>query len=88
MSVQRDVAAVEPALMLRNALLAFRCLVIPRGHVADHATCTIARCAPFTRLIEQVRHGIVDADPSVRAFNIGVNSGRIAGKRCSTRTII
>jgi hypothetical protein len=27
------------------------------------------------RLIEQVRQKTMDADPSVRAFNIGVNSG-------------
>jgi diadenosine tetraphosphate (Ap4A) HIT family hydrolase len=32
------------------------------------------------RLIEQVRERIVDADPSVRAFNIGVNSGPLAGQ--------
>ena len=58
-------------------------LVIPRRHVVDYFDLHDSEVRAMHRLIEQVRQGIVDADPSVRAFNIGVNSGPLAGQSVS-----
>jgi diadenosine tetraphosphate (Ap4A) HIT family hydrolase len=55
-------------------------LVIPRPHVADYFELHDSEVRAMHRLIEQVRQRIVDGDPSVRAFNIGVNSGLLAGQ--------
>jgi ATP adenylyltransferase len=54
--------------------------VIPRRHVADYFELHDSEVRALHRLIEQVRQGIADSDPSVRAFNIGVNSGHLAGQ--------
>ena len=55
-------------------------LVIPCRHVVDYFDLHDSEVRAMHRLIEQVRQRIVDADPSVRAFNIGMNSGSSAGQ--------
>jgi ATP adenylyltransferase len=55
-------------------------LVIPRRHVVDYFDLHDSEVRAMHRLLEKVRMGIVGADPSVRAFNIGVNSGPLAGQ--------
>jgi ATP adenylyltransferase len=64
----------------RHPVTPLHSLVIPRRHVVDYFDLHDSEVRAIHRLIEQVRVGIVDSDSSVRAFNIGVNSGRIAGQ--------
>lgn len=79
---QRVVAsnALAVAIDDRHPVTPLHSLVIPRRHVADYFDLHDSEVRAVHRLIEQVRQRIVDRDPSVRAFNIGVNSGPLAGQ--------
>jgi ATP adenylyltransferase len=79
---QRIVASNTLAVAIhdRHPVTPLHSLVIPRRHVVDYFDLHDSEVRAIHRLIEQVRVGIVDSDSSVRAFNFGVNSGRIAGQ--------
>lgn len=64
----------------KSPVTALHTLILPRRHVASyfdlHAT---ERCA-INELLDRVRREIVQADPSVAGFNIGINVGEAAGQ--------
>jgi diadenosine tetraphosphate (Ap4A) HIT family hydrolase len=54
--------------------------VLPRRHVESYFDLGQAEINAANQLLEKLRQSIVDTDPSVEGFNIGVNSGEAAGQ--------
>ena len=55
-------------------------LVIPRRHVADYFDLLPAERADAETLLHRLRRAILEEDPSVTGFNVGVNCGASAGQ--------
>lgn len=55
-------------------------LVIPRRHFADYFEMTRAECEAVHDLLRVRRSQLLDEDPSILGFNIGVNPGEAAGQ--------
>ncbi len=55
-------------------------LVVPRRHVEQIFDLTDAEARDVWRLVQQVRRRLVDGDPTIEGFNVGVNSGEAAGQ--------
>lgn len=55
-------------------------LVIPRRHVPDLFHLTDEEVAEIWKLLKSVREVQSQADPSIRGYNLGVNSGPVAGQ--------
>lgn len=55
-------------------------LVIPKRHVEDYFDLSKDELRACNILLKYIRDDILKEDPSVGGFNIGVNSGAIAGQ--------
>jgi ATP adenylyltransferase len=55
-------------------------LIVPKRHVADLFDLEADELGDIWRLLNQIREDLGRADPEIRAFNIGVNSGPEAGQ--------
>lgn len=55
-------------------------LVIPKRHAEDFFALTDDEILACNQLILEVRQTILDQDPSVQGFNIGMNAGEVAGQ--------
>jgi diadenosine tetraphosphate (Ap4A) HIT family hydrolase len=55
-------------------------LIIPKRHVPDWFDTTEAETAAMNELLRTRREQLLDADPAIEGFNIGMNIGRIAGQ--------
>ncbi len=55
-------------------------LVIPRRHVADYFDLLPEERADAEALLRRLRQDILDEDPSVTGFNVGMNCGAAAGQ--------
>lgn len=55
-------------------------LVIPKRHAEDFFTLTEDEILACNQLILEVRQRILDQDPAVQGFNIGMNAGEVAGQ--------
>lgn len=83
-------AAPRDRLVAENALAyaitdAFPCtpfhaLVIPRRHVADDFDLSAEEVVACHELTKVVRAQVMAQDPTIKAFNVGVNAGAIAGQ--------
>ena len=58
----------------------FHTLFIPRRHVLTYFDLTLAERESIHQLIELQRKRILDQDPSIEGFNIGLNCGKAAGQ--------
>ena len=58
----------------------FHCLIIPKRHVKDYFDLNDNEVIACNSLIKQIKEEIILKDPSVNGFNIGVNSGVVAGQ--------
>ncbi len=58
----------------------YHALVIPRRHVTDFFTMTSRERRDAEALILSLKNDILQNDPSVTGFNIGVNCGEAAGQ--------
>jgi len=58
----------------------FHCLIIPKRHVKDYFDLSDNEVIACNNLIKKVKDEIILKDPSVKGFNIGTNSGAIAGQ--------
>ncbi|MDA9108631.1 HIT family protein [Candidatus Pelagibacter sp.] len=58
----------------------FHCLIIPKRHVKDYFDLSDNEVIACNKLIKKVKDKIISEDPSVKGFNIGTNSGAIAGQ--------
>ena len=55
-------------------------LVIPKRHADDYFALTTDEVLACDALVRQLRHDIQDNDLSVEGFNIGMNTGEVAGQ--------
>ncbi|MDR3682467.1 MAG: HIT family protein [Geothrix sp.] len=55
-------------------------LVIPHRHVEDFFGLTAEEREACAELIHRLRGDILEADPEVQGFSIGLNAGRVAGQ--------
>ena len=58
----------------------FHCLIIPKRHVRDYFDLSDDEVIACNNLIKQIKDEILSKDLSVKGFNIGTNSGVIAGQ--------
>ena len=56
------------------------CLIIPKRHVKDYFDLTEEEIVACDQLIKKIKKEIEINDASVKGFNIGTNSGKIAGQ--------
>ena len=56
------------------------CLIIPKRHVKDYFDLTDEEVVACNKLIVGIKKEIEIKDPTVKGFNIGTNSGKIAGQ--------
>lgn len=55
-------------------------LVIPKRHVPDYFDLSDTELSDCHELLRLMREEIQNQDPSVRAFNVGINAGKTAGQ--------
>ncbi len=55
-------------------------LVIPKRHAKTYFELTADEILACDSLIKQLREGILEQDPTVTGFNIGINAGECAGQ--------
>jgi len=55
-------------------------LIIPKRHVADYFSLTKDELLSCDALLKEVKSSIKAEDKSVKAFNVGINSGEAAGQ--------
>ena len=58
----------------------FHCLIIPKRHVKDYFDLSDEEVISCNTLIKKIKEEILLKDFSVKGFNIGTNSGAIAGQ--------
>ena len=55
-------------------------LIIPKRHVVDYFSLTEDELLSCDTLLKEIKNSIQAEDESVKAFNIGINSGEAAGQ--------
>ena len=55
-------------------------LIIPKRHVADYFSLTEDELLSCDALLKEIKNSIQAEDESLKAFNIGINSGEAAGQ--------
>ncbi len=58
----------------------YHCLIIPKRHIKDYFNLTKKEIIACYQLSIKIKKKILNKDSSVKGFNIGVNSGKIAGQ--------
>ena len=78
----RVIASNALAFAIRDAfpVTPLHALVIPHRHVADFFGLTPEEREACAELIHQLRRDILQEDPTVEGFNIGMNVGEMAGQ--------
>jgi diadenosine tetraphosphate (Ap4A) HIT family hydrolase len=78
----RVIASNDLAFAIRDAfpVTPLHALVIPQRHVADFFGLTSEEREACAELIHQLRRDILQEDPKVEGFNIGMNVGEMAGQ--------
>ena len=56
------------------------CLIIPKRHVSNYFDLTNEEIIACNDLIKLAKKEILNKDKTVEAFNIGINTGKIAGQ--------
>ena len=56
------------------------CLIIPKRHVKSYFDLTEDEIIACNHLIKKIKKKIEDKDRKVKGFNIGTNSGKVAGQ--------
>jgi ATP adenylyltransferase len=55
-------------------------LVLPKRHVRDYFDLVQPELNAIQSLLRATRSGLLDRDPTIAGFNVGVNSGEAAGQ--------
>ena len=58
----------------------YHCLIIPKRHIKDYFELTEEEILACNQLTLKIKKEIMNIDPSVKGFNIGTNSGIVAGQ--------
>ena len=79
---ERIIATNELAYAIRDGfpVSELHTLIIPKRHVSDYFELTEKELLACNKIIHQLRESIQKDDPTVLAFNIGVNAGEVAGQ--------
>lgn len=82
MPALRIVAENELAYAVRDThpVSPLHTLVIPKRHVASYFALRAAERRAVEQLIDLVHDDILESDPTVLGFNVGVNQGEVAGQ--------
>ena len=56
------------------------CLIIPKRHIKDYFELSDREIVACDQLIKKVKKQIQIKDPTVKGYNIGINSGIVAGQ--------
>ena len=56
------------------------CLIVPKRHVKDYFYLTEEEIVACNKLIKKIKKEIEIKNPLVKGFNIGINSGKVAGQ--------
>ena len=81
-SKERIIASNNLAYAIRDGfpVTPLHTLIIPKRHAVDYFELTKDELIACHELIHQLRESITKEDPSVVAFNIGMNAGEAAGQ--------
>ena len=55
-------------------------LIVPKRHAADYFDLGTAEMRACQQLLVEVRALLLGQDPSILGFNVGINSGKVAGQ--------
>ena len=55
-------------------------LIVPRRHAKDYFELTQEEVVACNNLINQLRLELLEEDPTIEGFNIGMNAGEVAGQ--------
>ena len=58
----------------------YHCLIIPKRHIKDYFDLTQEEIIACDKLIKKIKKKNEIKDKSVKGFNIGTNSGKVAGQ--------
>ena len=58
----------------------YHCLIIPKRHIKDYFELTDPEVNACNQLIKKMKIEIETKDSSVKGFNVGTNSGQVAGQ--------
>ena len=80
--VRRAVAVTDSVLALPDKfpVTPGHVLIVPRRHTLDYFTMTPEEHRDAEELLAKLREQILESDPTVVGFNIGVNCGEAAGQ--------
>ncbi len=56
------------------------CLIVPKRHIKDYFNLSEKEVVACNQLIKNMKNQIEEGDKSVKGFNIGTNSGKVAGQ--------
>ena len=56
------------------------CLIIPKRHISNYFDLNNEEIIACNDLIKLIKQKILNKDKTVKAFNIGINTGKIAGQ--------
>jgi len=79
---ERLIAGNDLAFAIRDGfpVTELHSLVIPRRHVSDYFELTQEELLACNELLRTVKEEILARDASVKGFNVGANSGLVAGQ--------
>jgi diadenosine tetraphosphate (Ap4A) HIT family hydrolase len=79
---ERIIAENEHAYAIRDGfpVTDFHTLVIPKRHVDEYFGLTVEELLSCNSLLHSLRTEILENDKTVKGFNIGMNSGEVAGQ--------
>jgi len=56
------------------------CLIVPKRHVIDYFELNKNEVTECDQLIKKIKNQVEKNDKTVKGFNIGINSGKVAGQ--------
>ena len=79
---ERIIAENELVYAVRDAfpVTSLHSLIIPKRHAVDYFELTPEEILSSDKLIHELKQSISNLDPTVVAFNIGINAGEAAGQ--------
>jgi ATP adenylyltransferase len=64
----------------RHPVTSRHVLVIPKRHTADYFDLGTAEVRACQHLLSEARKSLLEKDSSIQGFNVGINSGEVAGQ--------
>jgi len=82
LSKDRILAENELAMLIRDAFPVsnLHSLIIPKRHIETYFDMNLSEVSACNELLIMARTTILDKDNTVEGFNIGINSGEVAGQ--------